>query len=89
MSVDSLRGATPVFPVSDVDATANWYRDALGFEFDTFPKTPPSSRRAGRISTLPGARGPEDRFYGQREIEVRDPNGYVVVFAEQTSGADP
>lgn len=38
------------------------------------------------LAQLPGARGPEDRFYGQREVEVRDPNGYVLVFAEPTTG---
>ena len=39
-----------------------------------------------RVSALPGARGPQDRFYGQREIEIRDLNGYVLVFAEETNG---
>jgi catechol 2,3-dioxygenase-like lactoylglutathione lyase family enzyme len=39
-----------------------------------------------RVAALPSARGPEDRFYGQREIEIRDPNGYVLVFAERTNG---
>jgi catechol 2,3-dioxygenase-like lactoylglutathione lyase family enzyme len=132
MTVDSLKDLTPVFAVSDVDATASWYRDVLGFEFDTFPETPPaefailsregveiflqrvagyekpdlSSRREGgvwnayiqvsglssvwdRISSFPGARRPEDRWYGQREIEVRDPNGYVLVFTEQTIEGKP
>jgi catechol 2,3-dioxygenase-like lactoylglutathione lyase family enzyme len=132
MTGESLKDVTPVFAVSDVDATASWYRDVLGFEFDTFPETPPSefailsregveiflqrvagyenpdlsARREGgvwnayiqvtglqslwgRIASLPGARGPEDRWYGQREIEVRDPNGYVLVFAEQATMAEP
>lgn len=132
MTAESLNDVTPVFTASDVDATASWYRDMLGFEFDTFPQNPPSefailsregveiflqrvagyekpdlsARREGgvwnayiqvsglqslwgRIASLPGARGPEDRWYGQREIEVRDPNGYVLVFAEQTTTGEP
>jgi len=98
MTVDSLKDVTPVFAVPDVDAAASWYRDVLGFEFGTFPETPPSSfailsrdgveiflQRAcihmsglqslwDRVSSLPGTRGPED---------------YVLVFAEQTTGAAP
>lgn len=132
MTVGSLNDVTPVFAVADVDATARWYRDVLGFGFHTFPETPPSefaflsrdgveiflqrvpgysnpdlsSRREGgvwnayvqvsgldslwdSVASHPGARGPEDRWYGQREIEVRDPNGYVLVFAERTSTAEP
>ena len=42
MSGDSLQRVTPVFPVDDVDATARWYRDVLGFESGTFPEDPPS-----------------------------------------------
>jgi len=30
--------------------------------------------------------GPEDRSYGQRELLVRDCNGMMLVFAEDTSG---
>ena len=30
--------------------------------------------------------GPEDRVYKQRELVVRDCNGLVLVFAEDTSG---
>jgi catechol 2,3-dioxygenase-like lactoylglutathione lyase family enzyme len=102
LSAEPLRGVAPVFPVSDVDSTAGWYRDVLSFEFDTFPKTDLSSHREGgvwdvyiqvsglpslwdRVSTLPGARGSEDRWYGQREVEIRDPNGYVLAFAEETT----
>jgi len=129
---NALKGISPVFPVPDVDATASWYRDVLGFDFGTFPEAPPasfailsrdgveiflqrvegyrkpdlSSRREGgvwdvyikvsgleslwdRVSSIPGARGPEDRWYGQREVEIRDPNGHVLVFAEQTRGGEP
>lgn len=35
-----------------------------------------------QVAGLPGARGPVARFYGQREIEVQDLNGYVLVFGE-------
>lgn len=108
-----LTGVTPVFPVADVDATARWYQDVLGFDgveiflqrVEGYSKPDLSARRAGgvwdaylsvtglshmweRVSDLPGARGPEQRWYGQREIEVRDPNGYLLVFAEQTEGGE-
>lgn len=33
--------------------------------------------------------GPVDRVYRQREIEVRDCNGFALVFAEDTSGQAP
>jgi hypothetical protein len=35
------------------------------------------------------SRQPEDRWYGQREVEVRDPNGYLLVFAEEIAGGTP
>jgi catechol 2,3-dioxygenase-like lactoylglutathione lyase family enzyme len=31
--------------------------------------------------------GPEDRVYGQRELVIRDCNGLVLAFGEETSGA--
>ena len=30
--------------------------------------------------------GPDDRSYGQRELQVRDCNGLILTFAEDTSG---
>ena len=33
--------AVPLLRVPDVAKSANWYRDALGFEIDPFPSTPP------------------------------------------------
>ena len=131
MSIESLSSVAPVFAVDDVDATARWYHEVLGFEFGIHPEELPaefailsrdgveiflqrvegyrkpdlSARRAGgvwdaylqvtglsglwkRVSELPGARGPESRWYGQREVEVRDPNGYRLVFAERTNGGE-
>jgi len=38
-----LCAATPVLAVSDVDQTAAWYREILGFEAHLFPDTPPSA----------------------------------------------
>ncbi len=31
-------------------------------------------------------RGPEDKFYGNREIEIEDCNGYVLCFGQDISG---
>lgn len=102
MSAESLRGVAPVFPVSDVDFTASWYRDVIGFEssfavlsrdgveislqrVDGYHKPDLSSRRAGGVWDV----CIQDRWYGQREVEIGDPNGYVLVFAEQTTAVAP
>jgi uncharacterized glyoxalase superfamily protein PhnB len=123
-----LRTVTPVFLVGDIAATMRWYREALGFEADPVPKTPPHDfcvlRRDGVeifLQQLTGYQRPdvyaereggvwnaylhtEDvralyhavrarpdvtliqplhrQPYRQTEFEVRDPNGYVLVFAE-------
>jgi catechol 2,3-dioxygenase-like lactoylglutathione lyase family enzyme len=37
----SFTFAATAFPVADVGATARWYRDVLGFQFNTFPATEP------------------------------------------------
>ena len=37
----TFKFAATVFLVSDVGATARWYRDLLGFEFNTFPSAEP------------------------------------------------
>jgi catechol 2,3-dioxygenase-like lactoylglutathione lyase family enzyme len=34
-------GLAAVFPVADVGATARWYRETLGFRFNTFPDAEP------------------------------------------------
>jgi hypothetical protein len=34
-------GLAAVFPVADVGATARWYRDTLGFRFNSFPAEEP------------------------------------------------
>ena len=46
------------------------------------------SRIWDRLAELPDAPGPEERWYGQREVEVRDPNGYLLVFAERANGGE-
>jgi len=123
-------GAT-VFLVSDVGATARWYRDVLGFTFNTFPDTEPFEwasvcrdqveimlqRSEGYLRPdldplRPGGvwnayfyvtdvdglfggikdrvtvrRTPTDQPYQMRELEIADPNGYVLVFAENQAGA--
>jgi len=33
--------------------------------------------------------GPEDRIYGQRELVIRDCNGLILCFGEDTSGLKP
>lgn len=50
-----FNGMAAVFLVDDVGETARWYRDALGFEFDTFPDHEPfkwASVRRGRTEIM-------------------------------------
>ena len=128
MASSRLRGVTPVFLVGDIAATMRWYREALGFETDAVPRTPPHAfciltRDDVKIflQQLTGYERPDwyDRReggvwnaylhtkdvaglyealkarpdvtviqslhrqpYRQTEFEIRDPNGYVLVFAE-------
>ncbi|HEY3886988.1 MAG TPA: VOC family protein [Caulobacteraceae bacterium] len=42
MAQARLNRACPSFPVADVFATAEYYRDVLGFSFDRFDGNPPS-----------------------------------------------
>jgi uncharacterized glyoxalase superfamily protein PhnB len=128
MATDRLRGATPVFLVGDIAATMRWYQEALGFEADPVPRTPPHAFCILRrddveifLQQLDGYRKPDvydqreggvwsaylqtegvhalyevlrarpdvtviqplhRQPYRQTEFEIRDPNGYVLVFAE-------
>lgn len=121
----------PAFLVADVGATARWYRDVLGFVFDTFPQTEPfewASLRRDHVEIMlqrspgyakpdldplrPGGawdayiyltdvdglfaaiadrvqvrRAPCDQPYQMREFEIADPNGYVLVFGQDLTGA--
>ena len=82
MSGDSLQSVAPVFPVEDISARR------AGGVWDAYLQGAGLSRLWDRVSELPDARGPEERWYGQREVEVRDPNGYLLVFAERTEGGE-
>jgi catechol 2,3-dioxygenase-like lactoylglutathione lyase family enzyme len=104
-----LNSAAPTFLVTDVETTARWYQQHLGFTVSTFPKNEPfvygSVWRDGAEIVRPG--GVWDAYirmsgvhefyetvrenvpiqmaltkqtYGDWEFEVRDPNGYVLVF---------
>jgi catechol 2,3-dioxygenase-like lactoylglutathione lyase family enzyme len=47
--------AATAFLVSDVGVTARWYRDVLGFEFNTFPDAEPfewASVRRGNVEIM-------------------------------------
>ncbi len=131
--------AVPVFSVPDVSATAEYYRDVLGFQIAgywsdgrvTLGSDPPpvfgSVARDGvyvyfsRAAERPAQRaaagdplaayftvegvdalaaelsargaeildGPADRVYRQRELVVRDCNGMVLAFGEDTSRRTP
>ena len=116
----------PVFSVTDVGATMNWYQTKLGFSSDSFPANEPyvfailfrdqieimlqrveNFQKPDVYNLRPG--GVWDAYvrsthvkelyeaikgvvtivkplhqqpYGAWEFEVRDPNGYVLVFSE-------
>ena len=120
-------GIAAVFLVDDVGATARWYRDTLGFRFNTFPAAEPfewASLANGRAEIMlqraagyrkpdldpqrPGGvwnaylyvtgvdalyerikdrvvvrRPPGNQPYDLRELEIADPNGYVLALGEQ------
>jgi len=123
----AFHGIAAVFLVDDVGAAARWYRDRLGFRFNTFPDAEPfewASLLQGRAEIMlqrsPGYRKPDldplrpggvwnaylyidgldalyerikdqvtirrapcDQPYGLRELEIADPDGYVLALGEQ------
>jgi uncharacterized glyoxalase superfamily protein PhnB len=131
-----LLTVVPQFTVTDLVRTAEYYRDVLGFQIDSywdgkrasvvptgipvfaivrrsdievfFSRADQSEARTGRakgaydlyvrvvgIDSLAeelrsrGADildGPATRVYGQREVVVRDCNGLVIAFGEETDG---
>ena len=120
--------AVPVFLVSDIAKTMQWYMNRLGFSARAIPPSPPHSfcimskddvtiflqqldqyvkpdlyedREGGVwnaylqtndvrelfevVSSHPDVtivQGLEHQDYGQTEFVIRDPNGYVLVFAQ-------
>jgi lactoylglutathione lyase len=123
-----MKKPSPCFLVTDVLASARWYRDQLGFQFSTWgepadfatvfrdeleiflrqPKqafAPRSARsfddgaidaflRVEDVDALAAeliGRGvklvtePVTRFYKYRELEVADPDGYVLCFAQDVA----
>ncbi len=64
----------PAFLVADVGATARWYRDVLGFVFDTFPQIEPfewaSLRRDGVEIMLQRSPG-----YAKPDLDPLRPGG--------------
>ena len=124
----TLQSATPVFLVSDIAATLQWYRTNLQFEGRAVPDKPPHTfgiMRRDRVEIFlqqlagyekPDLYHPRDggvwhayvhtdgvrdlydavskradvgmvyglrrQEYGQIEFAIKDPNGYVLVFAQ-------
>jgi hypothetical protein len=89
---------TPQFTVPDIVRTVAYYRDVLGFQVAGYwdgERVTDAYFHVTGIDALAvefrsrGAEildGPEDRSYGQRELMVRDCNGLILAFAEDTSG---
>lgn len=67
-------GMAAAFLVSDVGATARWYRDILGFAFNTFPDAEPfewaSCRRGGAEIMLQRSEG-----YRKADLDPLRPGG--------------
>ncbi len=120
-----LRSAVPTFVVSNVDETATWYVQELGFRCFPFPDKPPyvfacltRDDTEIMLMRIVGYQKPDltplrpeglwdayirmsgvaeyyevmrdkpyiqspltKRPYGDTEFEVRDPNGYILVFS--------
>jgi len=64
-----IHSINPVFAVADVGATIRWYEQELGFAGDPFPAHEPYVFLC---------RQP----YGLSEFEIKDLNGYILVFSE-------
>jgi catechol 2,3-dioxygenase-like lactoylglutathione lyase family enzyme len=127
-AMPQLINASPYFLVTDVLASARWYRDQLGFQFTTWgepadfaivfrepveillrqarapfsPRGYRSLKPAGidallRVDDVDAlaveltGRGvklhsePVTRFYKWRELEVSDPDGYILCFAQDVA----
>ena len=77
-AVIHMKNAVPTFLVGDVGATARWYSEHLGFDVaGTFPASEPYAY----ASLQRWRRAHKQQPYGDWEFEVRDPNGYVLVFS--------
>lgn len=125
-----MRAVAPVLLVADVQKTAAYFRDALGFNIPRFWGEPPTFTIASRdglevmLNQVGGsdtfrpnaaydgrfdayfwvndadalyaefaAKGadiicpPGDEVYGMREFQVRDPDGHLLAFGHDMSGA--
>ena len=79
-----LAAAIPQFTVPDLVCTAEYYRDILGFQIAGYW----DGERVSLDTDAPPVflvDGPEDRVYGQRELVIRDCNGLILAFGEETS----
>lgn len=125
-----LQSAVPTFAVADVTATAEFYRDRLGFQIDGYWGSPPEfgivwrdgaevffgrapseTPRASSVRDMfdmylrvddvralaaelkeRGAEiidGPVQRDYDQLELIVRDCNGLMITFGQQSPYTGP
>lgn len=76
--------AIAILKTDDMAETIRWYL-AAGFELrDQFPGGDPTWCELARDGLRPRW-GIEDRDWGRRELVVRDPSGYFLTFAEDTS----
>ena len=80
----SFDSVAPVFPVDDVNATVEWYAKRRGGVWDAYIhvygiKDLYESVREEATIVQPLRQQP----YGNWEFEVKDPNGYILVFSEE------
>jgi len=68
-----FRSTAPCFVVADIGATIHWYEVRMQGVKDFYE----SVRQHVDIIRPLGK-----QFYGDWEFEVKDPNGYVLVFSE-------
>ncbi len=77
MKMAQFRSTAPCFVVADIGATIRWYEAQLGFKGNSVKDFYESVRQHVDIIRPLGK-----QFYGDWEFEVKDPNGYVLVFSE-------
>ncbi len=81
----------PYFIAGDVVATANYYRDKLGFVYERFWNEPPSFDADALYTEFKSkgvtiARDICDQPYGCRDFDIDDCNGYRLCFGQDIAG---
>jgi catechol 2,3-dioxygenase-like lactoylglutathione lyase family enzyme len=75
-----IEQAAPALLTSDLERTAAWYRDALGWEFELYGESVGIATRDGQRITYVLDYTLCDQPRGMREFGVQDPDGRDIGF---------